>query len=102
MKSLITLSTALIFTALSSVALADIELKTISELEITEVNDKGEKTVKRVPVKTVIPGSIVVYTITAKSDARSDDQAVLTLDFDAKDQRGETVQAGQNRLLAYR
>lgn len=67
MKTLITLSTALLFSLISSYALADIELKTISELEITEVNAQGVKTVKRVPAKTVVPGSIVVYTISAKN-----------------------------------
>lgn len=67
MKSIIAISTSLILGLSSSVVFADIELKTVSELEITEVNTQGVKTVKRVPAKTVVPGSIVIYTITAKN-----------------------------------
>jgi uncharacterized repeat protein (TIGR01451 family) len=79
MKALITLSTALMLSLASNHALADIELTTISELEITEVNAQGVKTVKRVPAKTVVPGSIVVYTITAKNTgAQPADNVVVT------------------------
>ena len=79
MKTLIALSTSLLLSIVSNVALADIELETISELEITEVNAKGEKKVKRVPAKTVVPGSFVVYTITAKNTgAEQADNVVVT------------------------
>ncbi len=44
----------------------------------------------------------VAFTIAGKESAKSDNQAVLLLDFSVKNQRGETVQSGQNRLLAYR
>lgn len=79
MKTLITISTTLLLGLFSSHALADIEVKTISEVEITEVNDKGEKTVKRVPAKSVVPGTTVIYTITAKNTGNEQaDNVVIT------------------------
>ena len=65
-----TFITTLLLSLVSSYALADIEIKTTSEVEITEVNAKGEKTVKRVPTKSVAPGSIVIYTIKAKNSGK--------------------------------
>lgn len=44
----------------------------------------------------------VAYEITEIASAKSDDQAILTLDFDVTNQTGKTVQRGTNRLLAYR
>lgn len=40
-----------------------IELKCVAEKEIEIVNEKGESEVKRIEAKTVIPGDIVIYTI---------------------------------------
>ena len=44
----------------------------------------------------------VVFDITDINEARSADQAILTLDFTVTNQRGAIVQTGTNRLLAYR
>ena len=44
----------------------------------------------------------VSYEISAIDLARTDDQAVLTLDFKVTNQNGDVVQSGTNRLLAYR
>ena len=40
--------------------------------------------------------------VTDIQPARRDDQATLTLSFEVTNQRGERVQTGTNRLLAYR
>ncbi len=39
-----------------------ITLETIGEVEITVVNDKGQKEIKRVPAEKVVPGDVVIYT----------------------------------------
>ncbi len=44
----------------------------------------------------------VVLCITDKQSAKSNDQAVLALEFTVTNQDGTEVQKGQNRLLAYR
>ena len=67
MKTLIKLSTILTLAMFSSLALAQIEVKTVAEIEVTEINDKGEKIVKRAAPTTVVPSTEVIYTITAKN-----------------------------------
>ena len=42
-----------------------IELDAKAELEVAVVDENGEETMKRVPAVKVMPGEIVVYTITA-------------------------------------
>lgn len=42
-----------------------IELKTVAQIEEAYVNDKGERAVRLVPAAKVIPGSQVVWTVTA-------------------------------------
>lgn len=44
----------------------------------------------------------VSYEVSDIAPARSEDQAVLTLEFEVTNQREEQVQHGVNRLLAYR
>ncbi len=69
MKFLITISWTLLF--MGSVATvhaaADIRLKTVAEVEVRIVNDKGETEVKRVPAAKVVPGTEVIYTITVSN-----------------------------------
>lgn len=67
MKTLIKLSTLLILAMFSAHAMAQIEVKTVAEIEVTEINDKGEKIVKRTAATNVVPGTEVIYTITAKN-----------------------------------
>lgn len=67
MKTTIKISTLLILAAFSSQALAQIEVKTVAEIEVTEIDKQGKKTVKRVPPSKVVPGTEVIYTITAKN-----------------------------------
>ena len=65
MNALIKISATLLLTLFAGQALAAIDLKTVSEVEITQTDDKGNKTVVRVPTKKVVPGTEVIYTITA-------------------------------------
>ena len=67
MKTFIKLSTLLILTAFSSQALAQIEVKTIAEIEVTEIDKQGKKIIKRTAPTSVVPGTEVIYTITAKN-----------------------------------
>ncbi len=67
MKTLIKLGTLLILVLFSSHALAQIEVKTIAEIEVTEIDKQGKKVVKRKPATNVVPGTEVIYTITSKN-----------------------------------
>ena len=67
MKALIKLSTLLILTAFSSQVMAQIEVKTVAEIEVTEIDKQGKKIIKRAAPTTVVPGTEVIYTITAKN-----------------------------------
>ena len=67
MKTFNTLSTVLVLTMFSSLALADIKLKTVAEIEVKKTNARGEVTIKREPVKTAVPGTEVIYTIKARN-----------------------------------
>jgi uncharacterized repeat protein (TIGR01451 family) len=44
-----------------------IELKTIAEVEKETVNDRGEKSMTLVPAGKVVPGTVVVWSVTAKN-----------------------------------
>lgn len=62
---------ALIACAASNQAFAQAEgcivLKSTAEIEQVEVNEKGERTTKLVPAAKVVPGTEVVWTITANN-----------------------------------
>jgi uncharacterized repeat protein (TIGR01451 family) len=85
MKTLIKLSTILTLAMFSSLAMAQIEVKTVAEIEVTEINQQGKKTVKRKPATTVVPGTDVIYTITAKNTGNEPaDNIVVTNPVPAK------------------
>jgi len=67
MKSLIKISSVFLLMLFAGQVLAAIELKTVAEIEITETDEKGKKKVKRVPATRVVPGTEVIYTISAKN-----------------------------------
>ena len=67
MKSINLLSSILALALVSSPVLAEIKLTTVAEVEVTETDAQGNKTVKRVPPSRVVPGTEVIYTITAKN-----------------------------------
>ena len=79
MKTLIYIGILFILAAVSNQALAQIELKTVAEVEVTETDNQGKKLVKRSSPKTVVPGTEVIYTITAKNTgAEAADNIVVT------------------------
>ena len=67
MKPIIQLSALLLLALFSRTLLAEIALTTVAETEVTELSAQGKKIVKRVPAESVVPGSEVIYTITAKN-----------------------------------
>jgi len=67
MKTFINIGSILLLAMFSNIVLAEIQLTTVAEVEITETTSQGKKIVKRQAAKTVVPGSEVIYTITAKN-----------------------------------
>ena len=67
MKRLITISASLLLAVFSSQLMAQIEVTTVAETEVTETDAQGNKTVKRTAATSVVPGTEVIYTITAKN-----------------------------------
>ena len=67
MKLLTKLSTSLILAIFSSQLMAQIEITAVAEVEVSQTNELGEKTVKRTAATSVVPGTEVIYTITAKN-----------------------------------
>lgn len=67
MKLLINLSASLILAIFSSQLMAQIEVTAVAEIEVSETNAQGEKTVKRTAATSVVPGTEVIYTITARN-----------------------------------
>ena len=67
MKLINTISGILLLALFSSQVLAEIKVTTVAEIEVTEINKLGEKIVKRTKATRVVPGTEVIYTITAKN-----------------------------------
>jgi uncharacterized repeat protein (TIGR01451 family) len=65
MKLLIKISAVFLLTIFASQVFAAIELKTVAEIETTKTDGKGKKEIKRTPATIVVPGTEVIYTITA-------------------------------------
>lgn len=70
MKSSIKIGTILILLTISGMVMADIQVKTTAEVEVATVNQQGIKTMVRKPAAKVVPGSEVIYTITAKNTGK--------------------------------
>ncbi|MGB5538993.1 MAG: hypothetical protein WBO37_02785 [Gammaproteobacteria bacterium] len=67
MKTLTRISASLLLMIFSGQLMAQIEVSAIAEIEVTEVNAQGEKVVKRTAASSVVPGTEVIYTITARN-----------------------------------
>ncbi|WP_303905330.1 hypothetical protein [Thiohalomonas denitrificans] len=79
MKPLLFFSSILLLALFSAPLLAEITLTTVAETEVTEVDARGEEIVRRTRANRVVPGSEVIYTITAKnSGAEPADNVVVT------------------------
>lgn len=70
MKILLKISSVILLSIFTSQVMAAIELKTEAEVEITVIDDKGKKKVKRTPAARVLPGTEVIYTITATNTGK--------------------------------
>jgi len=68
MKTLTRISASLLLMIFSGQLMAQIEVSAVAEIEVTEVNAQGEKIVKRTAASSVVPGTEVIYTITAKNN----------------------------------
>ena len=79
MKTLISIIASLLLILFSRPLMAQIEVSTVAEVEVTETNAQGEQVTKRIAATTVVPGSEVIYTITAKNTgAEPAEQIVVT------------------------
>ncbi|MEZ5541405.1 MAG: hypothetical protein R3F42_05115 [Pseudomonadota bacterium] len=79
MNTLLKVMFGLCFALFSARLLAHIEVSTSAEIEVKEVNAQGEQIVRRVPATTVVPGTEVIYTITAKNTGTEPaDRVVVT------------------------
>ena len=67
MKTINLLGSILTLALFSTPVLAEIQVTTVAEVEVTETNAKGEQIVKRIAATRVVPGTEVIYTITAKN-----------------------------------
>lgn len=67
MKTLFKIAIGLWCAVSGAQALAHIEVSTSAEIEVLEVNAQGEQIVKRTPATSVVPGTEVIYTITARN-----------------------------------
>ena len=79
MKTLTRIGASLLLMIFSGQLMAQIDVSTIAEIEVTEVNTQGEKVVKRTAASSVVPGTEVIYTITAKNNGtEAADHIVVT------------------------
>ena len=102
MKRLINISASLLLTFFSSQALAQIEVTTIAETEVVETNTKGEQTVKRVAATKVVPGSDVIYTITAKNNGtETADNIIVTNPIPQHTSYVDGSAAGANTVITF-
>jgi uncharacterized repeat protein (TIGR01451 family) len=57
--------------------MADIELTTTAQVEVTETNAQGEEVVKRQPATQVVPGKEVIYTIRANNTGAEPAESIV-------------------------
>lgn len=77
MKPFTNISVILAMALFSSMAMAEIQLTTVAETEVTQRNPQGEEIIQRVPATRVVPGTEVIYTITAKNSGAETAQNVV-------------------------
>ena len=79
MKTLAKMSIALLLVLLSGPVMAQIEVSTTAEVEIVDVQPDGSEVVRIESASRVIPGTEVIYTITAKNTgSQSADSVIVT------------------------
>jgi len=75
-KSLLTL----LLLGLPVFAFAAIELKAVAEIEVTKKDKNGKTTTKRVAAKKVVPGTVVIYTLSAKNTGKEVAENIMIKD----------------------
>ena len=102
MKTLISISTAFLLAFVSSPVLAQIEVSTTAEIEVIEVNPDGTESVSRKAASRVVPGTEVIYTITAKNAGDEPaDEVVVTNPVPAQTRYVEGSAAGANTDVTF-
>jgi uncharacterized repeat protein (TIGR01451 family) len=102
MKTLISISTAFLLAFVSSPLLAQIEVSTTAEIEVIEVNPDGTESVRRKAATRVVPGTEVIYTITAKNAGDEPaDKVVVTNPVPAQTRYVEGSATGANTDVTF-
>ena len=102
MKTLISMTTAFLLALMSSPVVAQIEVLTTAEIEIVEVNPDGSQTVTLKPASRVVPGTEVIYTITARNaGSEPADSVVVTNPVPAHTRYVEDSAAGANSDITF-
>lgn len=102
MKTLLKISSVFLLTFFAGQAIAAIELKTKAEIEITVIDDKGKKKIKRTPASRVIPGTEVIYTITATNTGKQAAAKINVKDPVPKDMLYiDGSASGKNTLITF-
>lgn len=67
MKTPVSTIASLLLVLFSHPVMARIEVTAVAEIEVVETNDRGEQIVTRETATSVVPGTEVIYTITARN-----------------------------------
>ena len=102
MKTLTRITSALVLALWAGPVLAEIEVSTSAEIEIVEVNPDGSETVTLKPASRVVPGTEVIYTITAKNTGKEPaDSVVVTNPVPAQTRYVEGSARGTNTDMTF-
>jgi uncharacterized repeat protein (TIGR01451 family) len=102
MKTPAYLITTLLLALSSSPAAAQIEVSTTAHIEIVETSADGQQTIRRVSANRVVPGTEVIYTITAKNTGNEPaDKVVVTNPVPAQTRYVDGSAAGANTDITF-
>lgn len=77
MKPFLKLTSLFTLALFSQLSLADIQLETVAEIEVTDTSPQGEIVTLRKPASNVVPGTEVIYTITAHNTGAEDASSIV-------------------------
>jgi len=102
MKTLTRMIATLLLALASSPAAAQIEVSTIAQIEIVETSADGKQTIRREAATRVVPGTEVIYTITAKNGGNEPaDKVVVTNPVPAQTRYVDGSAAGANTDITF-
>ena len=102
MKTLAKMSIALLLVLLSGPVMAQIEVSTTAEIEIIDVQPDGSEVVRIENASRVIPGTEVIYTITAKNaGSQPADSVIVTNPVPLQTRYVEGSAAGANTDITF-